>query len=132
MNVVIGSVLLLLGLQDVRSQKVSIWVLYGLMIAGSIYGLWQRPFSQYLLGCLPGLFLLLFALWQKQVIGMGDAFVAVAYGMVYGWRQTCLWLMFGFCLAAVIGLFFRLFCKRRLVQMPFIPFLAVVHMGLCL
>lgn len=132
MNGVIGIILAILGIEDVRKQKISVWVLFGLFLAGAIYGIYRNSFLQCILGVLPGLFLVLLSLWEKRVIGMGDAVVAVAYGVVYGWQHTCLWLMFSFFVAAVVGLFFRLFFKKRPKQMAFIPFMAIVHAGMML
>ena len=130
MKVWINVILVLLAIEDIRTRKVSLWFLLIALLLSAIYGLRQHSYLQCLLGLLPGIGLVLLAWLQKETIGIGDGLIAMSYGMLYGWKHTCLWLLFSFLLVAVVGVFWKVVSKKRKIQMPFIPFMAVVHMGM--
>ena len=52
------------------------------------------------------------------------------YGMIYGWKRTSIWLMNSFLVAAVIGMIISCMCKKRRIELPFVPFLTAVHIGM--
>jgi len=132
MNLLTSIVLLLFGIEDLRSRKISLWFLGLTILVAGIYGVYQYGIGHSTLGSIPGLLLFLLALLQKECIGMGDGLLAIAYGVLYGWRRVCVWLMFSFLLVAVVGVFVKVVTRKRKVQLPFIPFMGLVHMGMCL
>ena len=121
-----------LSVEDIRKRKVPFWGLAIAMAGGAVYGLYHAELSTLLLGIVPGLLLSALAVLQPQMLGIGDGLLAIVYGLVYGWERTCIWLMVGFLLTAVCGLFVCLFMRRRQLRVPFIPFLTIVHVGMCL
>lgn len=127
-----GGYLIGLSVEDVRKQKIPFWILAVAMAGSVVYGLHHVGLSALLLGAVPGLLLSGLAVLQPQMLGIGDGLLAIIYGMVYGWQRTCIWLMVGFLLTAVSGLFVCLFKRRKQLRIPFIPFLTVVHVGMCL
>lgn len=132
MKILTGIVLIILGIEDLRTQKLPLRLLLALLLVACIYGVCNIPISQCFLGALPGLFLLLLAFLQTEIIGVGDGLISVAYGMVFGWRDTCIWLMYSFFLVAIVGIFLKVFQKKRVVRLPFVPFMALVHVGMSL
>ena len=67
-----------------------------------------------------------------QSLGIGDGILSVMYGMIYGWKRTSIWLMNSFLVAAVIGMIISCMCKKRRIELPFVPFLTAVHIGMYL
>lgn len=130
MKALVSMILIVLGIEDLRTRKISFWLLIALLILSAIYGVMHFPLMQCFFGVLPGLSLLLFAWMQKEAIGLGDGLITVGYGLIYGWRQTYVWLVFSFLLVAMVGLFWKAISKKRKLRLPFIPFMAVVHMGM--
>lgn len=132
MKALVSVILILLGIEDLRTQKISFWLLIVLIILSTIYSLIKFSPLYCLLGALPGAALIAFAWMQQKAIGIGDGLITMVYGLIYGWRHTCVWLMFSFLLVAVVGLCWKAISKRRELRLPLIPFMAVVHMGMCL
>ena len=52
--------------------------------------------------------------------------------MIYGWEKTCVWLMNSFLLAAVVGMIMGCTYKTNKKELPFVPFMTVVHYGMFL
>ena len=108
------------------------WVLLIGGVGAFIYGVKNLSIGAVFVGCIPGVLMILVSKVMSQSIGMGDGILVVLYGMVYGWEKTCMWLMNSFWLAAVIGLIIGWIYKKSKMELPFVPFMAVVHLGMCL
>ena len=132
MNIVVGIMLVLLGIEDYRTQKLFLWPVMGMLILAGVYAVCTHSFMQCISGVLPGSCLLILSLVQPEAIGIADALVAMMYGLVFGGVQTCIWLMCSFLLVAIVGIFWKLFRKTRKIRLPFVPFMAFVQMGMCL
>ena len=78
------------------------------------------------------LILLIFSVLMPKGIGIGDGILAIIYGIVYGWMRTCVWLIAGFLMAAVFGVFCYLFQRAKSMLIPLVPFLMLAHVGMCL
>lgn len=125
-------IFVLLGIEDLRTKTISLWLIVLAVFGSIIYGVYENGVIQSLIGMLPGILLVGLSFLQPEALGKGDGLIAIAYGNIYGWRNTCLWLMYSFLLVATIGLFARLVCPKSKKQLPFIPFMGIVHMGMCL
>ena len=131
MNYIVGGCLAVLSIEDIQKQKVPVWALVILLFSSILYGaLQQVSIIEAVLGTILGILMVVLALLLPQILGIGDGVLSVCYGLLYGWRRTCIWLMLSFLLAAVFGLLLKLFTKRRHISIPFIPFLFLVHMGM--
>ena len=84
------------------------------------------------MGIAPGIVAAALATIYPKLLGIGDAILAIAYGSIYGWRQTSIWLMYSFWMVAIIGICVKLIVRRRHIEIPFVPFMTVAHLGLCL
>ena len=124
--------LIALSLEDIRKKRVSVWLLAVAIIAGFVYALIKQRGWSILADVMPGLILCLIAIAFPDLLGVGDGLIGIAYGLVYGWLKTCLWLMFVFTLAAVTGMLICIRSKGKRIRIPFIPFLTIVHVGMCL
>lgn len=132
MNVVFAIILVLFGIEDFRTQKLFLWPVIGMLILSAIYVVCTYPFMQYMLGAVPGGCLLALSLLHPETLGIADALVAIIYGLMFGWVQTCIWLMWSFLLVAIAGIFWKLLRKTKKIRLPFVPFMAFVQMGMCL
>lgn len=132
MDCVVLIVLAWLGIKDFKERELSLSILLGMIFLGIIFGLYMTEWRAVALGSIPGLLLCMLALLLPESIGTGDGLVAISYGLLYGWKRTCIWLMISFCLLAVSGSIYYFKERRKDIQIAFIPFLFVVHVGLCL
>lgn len=132
MSFCVSGYLIVLSLEDIQKKKVSTWLLVTATIAGFAYALINQRGWSSLVDILPGVILCLMAIVLPDSLGIGDGLLGIIYGLVYGWLKTCLWLMFGFVLAAVAGVLMCIRNKDKRVCIPFIPFLTIVHVGMCL
>ena len=133
MNYVVGGCLMVLSIEDIRKRLLPVWVLVILLLSSMVYGVRQHAgLFEIICSVFPGVWLVVAALLLPQSIGLGDGMLSVCYGLLYGWKRTCIWLMLGFFLTAVFGLTLKLFYKRKHICIPFIPFLTIVHVGMSL
>ncbi len=130
MNYIMTGYLLILSAVDIRYKKVPLAVIFCPMLFAGIYCIIYGDVTDIILGLFPGVCLCLVSLGLPGSLGMGDALLGITYGMLYGWKRTCLWFMFGLLSAAVIGV-----CTyprknhRNKKELPLIPFLTIVHIG---
>ena len=132
MTICVGGFLIVLSVQDIRYKKISFVGVMVSILLGIAYSLQNRRGIVALCDVLPGSGLCMIAALTSGAIGVGDGLVAIFYGLVFGWRQTCIWLLLAFLLASFAGIFMCMRGKRCRLQIPFIPFLTIVHMGMCL
>ena len=127
-----GIYLAILSIQDIRHKKIWLWMIVVIIGAGGIYAWLNGHGVQILWDVIPGGLFCILALWIPDVMGLGDGLVAIIYGLFFGWKSTCIWLMFAFALSAVVGMGICVFQHKSKIQIPFIPFLTIVHVGMCL
>lgn len=132
MDYIVCGYLCLLSIVDIKYKKLPLWSLMLGVLGSMIYSVETFGIATMFFLMLPGIFLSIVAIVLPQSIGIGDGIIAVMYGMVYGWRKLSIWLMLAFCLAAITGVCYQLFLHKRKIILPFVPFLGVVHIGMCL
>lgn len=132
MDYMVGAYLAGLGIVDMRTKRLPLWIVAVGCIGSGIYCVAVSGLAVFILGALPGIVLLIISLFAPMCLGAGDGLIAVIYGLLYGWRRTCIWLMIGFWIAALFGVVMRMIQKRQKISIPFIPFLAIVHVGMLL
>lgn len=132
MSYAIGGYLLWLCVEDIRKKQLSLWILLIGCVGSALYCVLYREFIWIIMGILPGAVLLLVSFLIPGSIGSGDGILAITYGMVFGWRQVSIWLIVSFLLAAVFGVIWKSIERRKYAMIPFVPFLTLTHMGLCL
>ena len=133
MSCVVGGCLAVLSIEDIRKKVLPVWILVILLLSSMAYGVGQYAgLLEIIFSVLPGIMLVVVALLLPKSIGIGDGILGICYGLVYGWKRTCIWLMLGFFLVAVFGVFLKLFFKTEYIRIPFIPFLTLVHVGMSL
>ncbi len=131
-NYIVGVSLILLGLEDIRNGEIHAAILVGLIYLSVIYSIPNNTMMELGIGMLPGMILCILSAAIPTCLGMADGMLTVCYGLIYGWQKVCVLLMMGFWLAAMIGVVLSLVKKRNNIKMPFIPFLALVHIGMCI
>lgn len=132
MDLIVSGYLLELSIEDMRKRKLTLWIL-GIGFIGSVlYSFIYKGISGMVMGIIPGVILIILSVLLPQSIGIGDGMLAVIYGVVYGWQRACFWLICGFLLVAVFGVFVSLFHREKCSMLPFVPFLTLVHVGMCL
>ncbi len=132
MDYIVCGYLCLLSIVDIKYKKLPLWSLMLGVLGSMIYSVEKFGIAMMFFMTLPGIFLSIVAILLPQSLGIGDGIIAVMYGMVYGWRKLSIWLLMAFCLAAITGVCYQLFSHKRKIMLPFVPFLGVVHIGMCL
>lgn len=121
-------ILTLMSYYDLKEKAYPLWCLgffgfYCVVLCGGALVSGEICWEQMLLGLLPGGFLLLLAGCTGQ-IGIGDGLALCSLGLLYGWRESLIYLFAGLCLSAVYCMF--LIWKRRAkkdTRFAFLPFL---------
>lgn len=126
-DILICGYLLVLSIQDMYQQKISLYLLLLAIAGGGVYGLVQQRGWWIFLDILPGAALCMIAFAAPKTLGMGDGMVGMLYGLFYGGYHASLCLMLAFVLAAVVGVVWCIGKGRRKMQLPFIPFISFVH-----
>lgn len=129
---IVGGYLTLIGISDIKYKKIPLYVLLLGIFGGLLYGVFYFGIRDTCLAVIPGVLLSIIAWLFPHSLGVGDGMVAVLYGMIYGWEKVCICLLFAFCIASVTGVFYSIFCQKRQMVLPFIPFVGLVHIGMCL
>ena len=132
MNYIAGGFLTFLSIEDIKKKALPVWMLLLGGIGCLIYGTKNFGVGAVLMGMLPGVFMITISKLLPQSLGIGDGILSVMYGMIYGWKRTSIWLMNSFLVAAVIGMIISCMCKKRRIELPFVPFLTAVHIGMYL
>jgi prepilin signal peptidase PulO-like enzyme (type II secretory pathway) len=94
------------------------------LLFGLQSGMWLNHILAALIGTL--FFLALILGTRGRGMGMGDAKLAFALGILFGWPDVIFVIMFGFLTGAVFGIWKIIFEKGKLTgAVPFGPFLAL-------
>ena len=122
---------------DCRTRYVPRWIFWNGVIAGLIWHtadlIWKSGSSLdakelalgWLLGTLPGVFLVLVA-WLTKAVGFGDGMVLMSLGIVVGVRKAVLVLAVALFAAALCSVGLLLVKKVGLrSRLPFLPFLTL-------
>lgn len=128
MDYIITIYLIILSISDIRKKKIPLVAVLLPALAVILYSIVTGKFLNILLGIWPGLLLCGLALSLPGSLGIGDGLLGIVYGVLYGWKRTCLWILFGLILVAVYGVCMCIHNKNQ-KEIPLIPFLTVVHMG---
>lgn len=131
-DVLLSGYLAVLSFQDIKQKKVSLWLLLAGVIGGVCYAIVQQRGFRVLGDILPGTLMCMMILLAPKALGIGDGIVGVIYGLFYGWRSTCVCLMLAFGLTVIVGVTLCIGRSGRRIQIPFIPFLMAVHVGMYL
>ena len=130
MELYTSAFLSVLSIQDLRNRKISVWIVSLAILGSVIYSLTNYKQGNLFFDILPGCILCVLARLSSNQLGVGDGLVVIFYGLIYGWEKTCNWLMISFFLASVVGVVGAMSKKWHKIQIPFIPFLTLVHIGM--
>ncbi len=127
----LGILLLITALQDIRSKKISLWII----AAGAIIVCAGAPFSQSIpiidrvLGTLVGIGIMITSRATGGRIGMGDGYLLCVTGISLGfWGNMELFAIALFAAAIVAILLLTLRLADRKKSIPFVPFLFISYL----
>lgn len=133
--VVVGSILVIQSICDIRWKKIPFFITMGGMVIGIIL-LFFKPFSLLEIGLafLPGIACLLFSKMSGEALGYGDSLLFCMMGCFYSIEEILLILLTAFGFAG-IGAFFLLLDRRVQVhlgkigrdEIAFVPFLLLAY-----
>ncbi len=131
-ELIVGTFLLFLSVKDLKNKSLPFGILLAGIAVGVIYSLKNTDISTTILNIIPAAIMCVFALVFPCCIGIGDGMIAVMYGLMYGWKKGCIWLLLGFWIAGTVGIVCNMFQLKKNIQLPFVPFLLLAHIGVCL
>lgn len=119
-----------LSVYDLRARSVPTVLLWlGAVLLGGL-GLWEHGAWAVLAGCVPGMALFVLSLVRPQSLGTGDGVTVMIVGGAMGLADCFVWLLWGFGLAGIAGIWRILIRKNRLQeQMALMPFLFLAAAG---
>ena len=135
MDVVMKATLLLgllaAGIQDWKEQQVSVWILWGETALLLAEGFWTKAFSwdMTLSGIAVGAFLMLVSALSGGKIGLADGWVFCWSGLVLGGLKNLCLLFASLLLAGMSGAVLEWRRKKRHLEIPFSPFVALCFLG---
>lgn len=127
--------LLVMSLFDIRYRKVPVWLLMTGGVAVAIVGIYgcvsgERGLAEFLLGMIPGLFLLLLAAGTRKA-GWADGIVLIYLGSVMGLGQCIAAAMLSLVMISVWSILLLIMRKAdKGTRIPYVPFLTMGY-GLC-
>ena len=126
--------LVVLGIQDLRHRRVSVYLLWGAVLVAFVFGCVNcirgngAPIGLFA-GTFPGLFMLLVS-WLTQKVGMADGIVLMSLGLVLGCRNTLFLLYASLLLIAAFALILLALKRVRSdSRLPFLPFIGLAYLG---
>ena len=126
-GILIFGYLLVLSVQDIYHQKVSLWLLLLAIAGGGSYAIvGQRGWSIFV-DILPGILLCALAFAIPKALGVADGMVGLIYGLFYGGIMACICYMLAFVLVIVVGVIWSIGKAGKMLRIPFIPFFTTVH-----
>ena len=127
MNFVIGPVLGILSVVDVRERKIPVrpvlflgMVLFVMRLHAGVTA------GELVCGLIPGAVLMIVAWVTKEKLGMGDGVLVLCLGLGYGIEAMLMIIGVAFAVAALVSVVLMV-CRKatRKTELPFLPFLLV-------
>ncbi len=125
MNFVVGPMLGILALIDIKKKKIPVRPVLFLGVVLLILRVWEGvTVGEFVCGLLPGTLLLLVAWVTKEKLGAGDGILVFCLGMGYGIEFMMTMTGAAFAVAAVASMILMVAKKaNRRTELPFLPFL---------
>lgn len=123
------------SIEDIKDQKITISFTLFFGIVGILLHLIFRQESIYsmLLGMGSGAVILLLSYLTGGKIGCGDGILFMLTGLYLGMEKNLLLMMISFILAGIWGLLLvTLWHRKKDERIPFVPFLLVSYIGMCI
>lgn len=116
---------------DLKKREISVFLTAVYVGAGLLNSIWlQRDILEVMLTIGIGLIILAFSIVTSGSIGMGDAWIILALGLMLSADIFMKTLCIGMLMAAVYAGILLMICKKgRRTEIAFIPFLLVGYMG---
>lgn len=120
---------------DYKKKEIFLWSVGVYVVLGIGWGIWQKSdWQEYVLAVALGSSLTLLSVGTKGAIGMGDAWVILALGIVMDNHKYLLTILLALLGSAFFSAVLMMLKKvGRKTEIPFIPFLFLAYVGgLCL
>lgn len=131
MNILVGVLLTVCAIEDLRTRKIPVWLPIGALVLGVILRVVEGTLLSWdcALGVLVGILFMVLAILSRQQMGLGDGLVLTICGLCIGWERLISLVFCAMLLFLVVGVM-RMMCRKlkSRKQVPFIPFLWVVFM----
>ncbi len=118
---------------DIREKKIRIFEIAVFAILGLIINIMYHPYSLISVagGVSIGICMLLFSIFTKEKIGMGDAYLIMVTGLYMGFMNTAIILWISSVFAVIVGLFIAGRNNNyKTLELPFVPFLLLGYIVL--
>ncbi len=129
-NLMMGLSLLLLGLWDIKTRRISVWMLLSLSVFVTIAVLFfrEKTLLDTFAGALIGVGFFIVSKKTKENIGYGDSWILLLLGVFQGGMalmKVVFWACVLICGCSLLISLKRGWHKER--TLPFVPFLAVAY-----
>lgn len=121
-------ILVALSVFDIRKKEIPMWgiCLLGMVSLGYLITGSGIIFYDAIMGCVPGMLLIILALLTKEKVGYGDGLVLLFIGLALGFELSMYMLMLALFLNCVMcGALFALHKVGKQTPIPFVPFLTI-------
>lgn len=134
-NGVVGCILALESISDIKNKSISIWHMIvfgvlGVVVNGIMY---YQSLQSLIGGVVIGVLVLVFAFFSRGAIGKGDGVIFICIGIYLGLSKSLRLLFYSLIAAALVGGLYILVKKKSIkTQIPFVPCILIAHIAMTL
>ena len=128
MELLTGSILALLSIEDIRKQKLPAVVCFLLLICNEIICILSHKNFEILLPNMLGIFFVLIAIVTKEAIGLGDTIILWGCFLVINIKYMLLFMICVFFIIFLISIPYLLILKMHNKPLPFLP---IIYISYC-
>lgn len=128
-EIIFGILLGIQGFIDLKYREIPLWIsLLGAGIGMAFCIEEERTIVSIFLACIPGIIVLVFSKFTKEVIGYGDGILLLVMGTYLPIEKLLSIGMLAFTIAGIVALVLLvIFRKKGSYEIPFIPFLSLAY-----
>jgi len=129
-EIIVAIILLVLSMVDIRSKRIPLLMIVGLIVLAIISSLALQPVDWVLMaaGAVVGLVFIIVSKVTREKLGYGDSLILLALGILLGFWEVMILILIAFLASACFGIIMVCWKKKnKNTSFPFVPFIALSY-----
>ena len=129
-EVMIAIILFVLSMVDIRSKRIPLLMIVGLIMMAIVSSLILQPVDWVLMaaGAVVGIVFLLISKVTREKLGYGDSLIILALGILLGFWKVMILILIAFLASACFGIIMVCWKKKnKNTSFPFVPFITLSY-----
>ena len=129
-EMIIAIMLLVLSIVDIRSKRIPLLMIVGLILMAMVSSLNLRPVDGVLMvaGAVVGLVFVFISKMTREKLGYGDSLILLALGILLGFWEVMILILIAFLASACFGIIMVCWKKKnKNTSFPFVPFISLSY-----